>query len=40
MNVKDAKPSDNPDIVFAKRSKFIVTYGFTFSRSIYGSLGT
>ena len=40
LNIKDAKPSDNPDIVWAKRSKMILTYGFTYSRGIYGSVGT
>ena len=38
-NVKDNKPSDNPDIVFARRSKFSVAMGLYISQNIVGSSG-
>lgn len=40
-DVQDCKPSDNPDIVWAKRSKSILTYGFDVAVDyVYGSAGT
>lgn len=38
-NLADCKPSDNPDIVWAKRAKMIWTCGFNTSKNITGSTG-
>lgn len=40
LNVKDCRPSDNPDIVWAKRAKFFKATGFTQSKNVFGSAGT
>ncbi|MCP4638846.1 MAG: hypothetical protein GY851_00360 [bacterium] len=40
LNVKDCKPSDNPDIVWARRSKFVNAVFFTTSKNLAGSDGT
>ena len=39
LNVKDTKPSDNPDIVFARRAKFSCVMGLYISQNIVGSSG-
>lgn len=39
-NLADCKPSDNPDIVWAKRAKMIWTTGFTCGKNIAGSTGS
>lgn len=40
LNTKDCRPSENPDIVWAKRAKFFKATGFTRSKNVYGSAGT
>jgi hypothetical protein len=40
LNVKDCKPSENPDIIWAKRTKVMHAVAFTRTKNIVGSAGT
>jgi hypothetical protein len=40
LNTQDCRPSDNPDIVWAKRTKFMNAVFYTASKYIAGSAGT
>jgi hypothetical protein len=40
FNVKDCRPSDNPDIVWAKRTKVMNAVAFSRTKNVVGSAGT